>query len=321
MTRRARIKPSLANAGSAVLLILAITSLSSAPAWASSGWSTEPSSNPATATSSYLNAASCTSATACTAVGYQYDPTEQNVAESSNAPLGPAAQETLTVITGGTGSGTVTGSGISCPGTCTDTYSQGAVVTLASTAASGSMFSGWSGACRGTGTCTVTMNAADSVNATFTNAATAPRADLATTLTSTGIATPGGYMGYAITVTNNGPDTSDVAVTDTTPSSLPTKPTTFYCVGSVPSPGSGLGWCGPLPASVKCTEPAVGSAGTVSCSTASLVPGASMAVIMAIRVGFYLHNQAICDTANATSTTTVDPNTGNNSATVCARIN
>jgi uncharacterized repeat protein (TIGR01451 family) len=165
------------------------------------------------------------------------------------------------------------------------------------------------------------MNAAESVGATFTNTATAAKADLAVAVTSSGIATVGGYMGYTIAVTNNGPATSDVALTDATPSGLASKPTTFYCVGSVPSPGSGLGWCAPLPAGVKCTEPAVGSAGTVSCTTASLVPGASVTVIMAVRVGFYLHNQAICDTASATSSTTVDPNTSNNSATVCARVN
>ena len=40
-----------------------------------------------------------------------------------------SVQETLTVTTGG-GSGLVTGSGISCPGTCTATYSQGTIVTL-----------------------------------------------------------------------------------------------------------------------------------------------------------------------------------------------
>jgi len=165
------------------------------------------------------------------------------------------------------------------------------------------------------------VNSAESVGATFINTATAAKADLAVAVTSSGIATVGGYMGYTIAVTNNGPATSDVALTDTTPSGLAFKPTTFYCVGSVPSPGSGSGWCGPLPPSVKCMKPAVGSAGTVSCTTASLISGASVTFIMAVRVGFYLHNQAICDTASATSTTTVDPNTSNNSATVCARVN
>ena len=45
-----------------------------------------------------------------------------------------------------------------------------------------------------------------------------------------------------------------------------------------------------------------------------------MTVIMAVRVGFYFHNQAICDTATATSSI-FDPNSGNNTASTCARIN
>ena len=111
------------------------------------------------------------------------------------------------------------------------------------------------------------MSAAKSVAATFTKSAA--QADLATTLTSSGIATVGGYMGYTITVTNTGPDpASDVVATDSTPSGFPHPPTTFYCVGS---PGSRTGWCGPLPPSVTCTHPSVGSAGTVSCTTASLL--------------------------------------------------
>jgi beta-lactam-binding protein with PASTA domain len=40
-------------------------------------------------------------------------------------------------------------------------------VTLAASPASGSSFTGWTGACSGTGTCTVTMDAAKSVTATF----------------------------------------------------------------------------------------------------------------------------------------------------------
>jgi hypothetical protein len=233
-----------------------------AESWDGTSWTAEPSSNPPTATSSYLDAVSCISSSSCTAVGYQYDPTEQNLAESSNpanlpapsvtkvspssglaaggtvvtvtgtgftdasavdfgtasatnmtvdsstqmtatapagttgtavdvtvtgpggtsptssadtyAYTGPPPPETLTVTTGGTGSGTVTGSGISCPGTCRTTYSQGTSLTLTATAASGSTFGGWSGACTGTGACTVTMTSAESVTASFTKIPTGP---------------------------------------------------------------------------------------------------------------------------------------------------
>jgi len=80
-----------------------------------------------------------------------------------------STQYTLTVSKSGTGNGTVTSSpsGIDCGSDCSESYNQGTSVTLTATAASGSIFGGWSGACSGTGTCTVTMNAAKSVTATF----------------------------------------------------------------------------------------------------------------------------------------------------------
>lgn len=76
---------------------------------------------------------------------------------------------TLTVTKAGTGSGTVTSSpsGINCGSTCSANYSTGTSVTLTAAAASGSTFAGWSGACSGTATCTVSMTAARSVTATF----------------------------------------------------------------------------------------------------------------------------------------------------------
>jgi hypothetical protein len=46
-------------------------------------------------------------------------------------------------------------------------YSYNTSVTLTATPALGSIFSGWSGACSGTGTCTVVITQARSVTATF----------------------------------------------------------------------------------------------------------------------------------------------------------
>ncbi len=75
----------------------------------------------------------------------------------------------LTVSKAGTGGGTVTSSpaGINCGSDCSESYASGTNVTLTATAAGGSTFAGWSGACTGTGTCAVTMSAARAVTATF----------------------------------------------------------------------------------------------------------------------------------------------------------
>lgn len=75
----------------------------------------------------------------------------------------------LSISEAGTGSGTVTGGGISCPGTCSASIAQGTTVSLTASATAGT-FTGWSGAgCTGTGTCKVTLNADTSVTATFDN--------------------------------------------------------------------------------------------------------------------------------------------------------
>jgi ASPM-SPD-2-Hydin domain-containing protein/HYDIN/CFA65/VesB family protein/List-Bact-rpt repeat protein len=84
------------------------------------------------------------------------------------ANSGPPVPFLLKITTSGNGSGTVTSnpSGINCGSTCTASFDSGTAVTLTA-AASGSTFVGWSGACTGTATCTVTMNADRSVIADF----------------------------------------------------------------------------------------------------------------------------------------------------------
>ena len=75
----------------------------------------------------------------------------------------------LNVNKGGTGSGTVSSNplGINCGSTCSALFDKNTSVILTSTANTGSTFMGWSGVCSGTGTCTVTMNAAKTVTANF----------------------------------------------------------------------------------------------------------------------------------------------------------
>lgn len=75
---------------------------------------------------------------------------------------------TLTVLTSGDGLGTITGDGISCPGDCTEDYTEEAVVTLTAIPAGGAKFTGWSGGgCSGTETCVVTIDGHKEVTATF----------------------------------------------------------------------------------------------------------------------------------------------------------
>ncbi|HTT31890.1 MAG TPA: beta-propeller fold lactonase family protein [Solirubrobacteraceae bacterium] len=77
---------------------------------------------------------------------------------------------TLTVSLPGTGTGAVSdGTGaIACPSTCSHAYPVNGQVTLTASPASGSTFTGWGGACSGTGTCQVTMSSDMNVMATFT---------------------------------------------------------------------------------------------------------------------------------------------------------
>jgi len=77
---------------------------------------------------------------------------------------------TLSVTIGAsTGAGSVSSSpaGISCGADCSEVYSHGTPVTLTATPSANSTFSGWSGACTGTGSCTVSMIGPNVVTATF----------------------------------------------------------------------------------------------------------------------------------------------------------
>jgi hypothetical protein len=91
----------------------------------------------------------------------------QNARLEKFSSAAPPPNPTLTVSLSGTGGGSVTGAGISCPGACSHSYPVGTNVTLTATPGSGSTFAGWSGACTGTGACTVKMTANQSVTATF----------------------------------------------------------------------------------------------------------------------------------------------------------
>jgi PKD repeat protein len=83
---------------------------------------------------------------------------------------------TLSVTRAGTGTGMVSSApaGITCGATCSATFAQATAVTLTAAPDSGSTFSGWGGACSGTGSCSLTLSADQSATATFTAAAAPP---------------------------------------------------------------------------------------------------------------------------------------------------
>jgi hypothetical protein len=107
-----------------------------------------------------LTSVSCPSASFCAAVD-----------DGGNALIYPASAQryTLSVTLAGSGRGSVSGSGFFCQTPCihSQTYPGGSTVRLTATPSAGSVFSGWSGTCSGTGTCQLTMNSDQAVRATF----------------------------------------------------------------------------------------------------------------------------------------------------------
>jgi len=99
---------------------------------------------------------------------------------------GPTSfQLTVTGPASGTGTVTSTPSGINCPSTCTATFAQNTQVTLTETPAAGYTFAGWGGACSGTGPCVMTITAAATITASFTQVVTPPQ-QLTVTVTGSG---------------------------------------------------------------------------------------------------------------------------------------
>ncbi len=88
---------------------------------------------------------------------------DQTFSTSASVPTTYA----ISVSKSGAGTGTVSGGSISCGSTCSQSgITVGSPITLTASAGSGSIFSGWSGSCTGTGTCVVSNTA--TVTATFT---------------------------------------------------------------------------------------------------------------------------------------------------------
>lgn len=98
-----------------------------------------------------------------------------NRVESPTVEVQLNKTHTLTVLRHGDGTGEVTSepAGIDCRDDCSEVYDHGTTVTLHATPAAGFTFAGFSGACDGS-TCTVTMDRARMVIATFRTTPLAP---------------------------------------------------------------------------------------------------------------------------------------------------
>ena len=109
----------------------------------------------------------------------------------------------------------------------------------------------------------------------------------------------GANLTYNLAAKNNGPDTAQaVTVTDVTPAG-----TTFVKV----TPNTGT-----------CTAPPVGGTGTVTCTVGTMGNGLSLKITLVVNVNASSGN-VLTDTATVTSTTS-DPKTTNNSATVTTTV-
>lgn len=125
---------------------------------------------------------SCTGATSCNVV------MSQNKSVSAEFRAIDAQTNTLTVSLLGSGSVSSSPAGINCGSDCSEQYDNGTSVNLTATPEAGFDFTGWQGACTGTGSCSVTMDDDKSVTATFTEI-NAPNHVLSVTVNGNGTVT------------------------------------------------------------------------------------------------------------------------------------
>jgi uncharacterized repeat protein (TIGR01451 family) len=153
----------------------------------------------------------------------------------------------------------------------------------------------------GTSDSTVTPTLND-VSVCFTNTASAASADLSVTTTdSPDPVTAGNNLTYTITVNNAGPsNAANVSLSDTLPAG-----TTFFSLSATG------GW--------SCTTPAVGAAGTVNCSVASLAVGSST-FTLTVAVASNLSSGTVLTNIATASSATSDPNPGNESGTATTTV-
>lgn len=141
----------------------------------------------------------------------------------------------LTVAKTGSGSVTSNPAGINCDPTCAYSFSGGQLVTLTPTPASGYFFSSWSGACSGSESCTVSMDASKSVTANFTQI---PTGSSVLSVTKTGL---GSVTSFPVGINCSG--TCNAAFANGTSVTLTASPVTGYYFAGWGGACSGQGTC------------------------------------------------------------------------------
>jgi len=108
----------------------------------------------------------------------------------------------LTVSVSGAGIVTSVPAGIRCPSTCSASFPQNTQVTLKESPDANNSFASWSGACSGSGACSLMLNSADSVTANFSGSGSGARVYVSGAMNNSG------SQVYAFNAASNGQLTS-----------------------------------------------------------------------------------------------------------------
>ncbi len=131
------------------------------------------------------------------------------------APIITAAPTIYNLTTTVSGAGSVSGDGVSCGygvgSSCVKSLNSGTEVTLSASPYSGYTFSGWSGACSGTGSCSIKLDSNKSVSAVFAPQVIIPIQTTTTPIYSSCASTT--ISGYSVPAKSNGESVGSTKLT------------------------------------------------------------------------------------------------------------